>query len=382
MSLAAVPLRVMLLITGLARGGAEAQAAGLALELRRRGCEVSVVSMLPPVAFVEELKRGGVDVHSLGMRPGKPGPRGLWRFVKLLRDVRPTVLHAHLFHANLLARLTRLICPVPVLLSTIHSLAESGRNATGVSARDWLYRCTDWLSDRTVSVSEAVSARHLESRAVSPRASVVIPNGVRLETLVVPAETRARVRRELEIHDEFAWLTAGRLMWKKDHATMLQAMARQPEGILFIAGEGPLEKELRAQAETLGARVRFLGLREDIPDLMSACDGFVMSSVVEGLPMALIEAAMAGLPAVATDAGGVREVIRDGETGFVVPARDAEVLGEAMRRLAGMPAEARGEMGSTARRNAIERFSLSEAATRSEALYRTCLREAERQLLP
>ena len=210
----------------------------------------------------------------------------------------------------------------------------------------------------------------------------MIPNGVRLETLVVPAETRARVRRELEIHDEFAWLTAGRLMWKKDHATMLQAMARQPAGILFIAGEGPLEKELRAQAETLGARVRFLGLREDIPDLMSACDGFVMSSVVEGLPMALIEAAMAGLPAVATDAGGVREVIRDGETGFVVPARDAEVLGEAMRRLAGMPAEARGEMGSTARRNAIERFSLSEAATRSEALYRTCLREAERQLLP
>ncbi|MCC6264008.1 MAG: glycosyltransferase [Bryobacterales bacterium] len=382
MSATAEPLRVMMLITGLARGGAEAQLAGLALELRGRGCEVSVVSMLPPVAFAEELRSGGVDVHSLGMKPGKPGPRGLWRFVMLLREARPHVLHAHLFHANLLARLTRLLCPVPVLLSTIHSLAESGRDSSKVRLRDGLYRCTDWLSDRTVSVSEAVSARHLESRAVTPRSALVIPNGVAPEPFANGEETRARVRRELELGDEFAWLAAGRLMWKKDHATMLSAMAQQPAGILLIAGEGPLEKELRKQAEALEARVRFLGLREDIPYLMSACDGFVMSSVVEGLPMALIEAAMAGLPAVATDAGGVREVIRDGETGFVVPARDAAALGEAMRRLAGMPAEARGEMGEAARRNAVERFSLSETAARWEALYRECLREAENELLP
>ena len=97
------------------------------------------------------------------------------------------------------------------------------------------------------------------------------------------------------------------------------ARAGGAAGNLVIAGKGPDEEALGAQAESLGVRVRFLGLREDIPDLMNACDGFVMSSVVEGLPMVLIEAAMAGLPAVTTNAGGTRDVVRDGETGFVVP---------------------------------------------------------------
>lgn len=378
----AEPLRVMLLVTGLDRGGAETQVVQLALELRRRGWEVQVVSMLPPAAFEEELARGGVELHSLGMRPGKPGPRGLWHLLRLLGAWKPHVVHAHLFHANLLARLARLICPVPVLISTLHSLAESGRDSSGTGLRDGLYRFTDWLSDRTVSVSEAVAERHIASRAVSRSRSSVIPNGAQPELFVKSPQARARARAALGLQEEFAWLAAGRLMWKKDYATMLLAMARQPTGTLLIAGKGPDERELRAQAESLRARVRFLGLREDVPDLMNACDGFVMSSVVEGLPMVLIEAAMAGLPAVTTDAGGAREVVRDGETGFVVPARDATALGEAMQRLAAMPLEDRQRMGDAARRIALRRFSISKVAAQWEGLYRECLGEAERRLLP
>ncbi|MCL4782713.1 MAG: glycosyltransferase [Bryobacterales bacterium] len=382
MNAVAEPLRVMLLVTGLERGGAETQVVQLALELRGRGCEVCVVSMLEPVAFAGELAGGGVPLHSLRMRPGKPGLRGLWRFLHLLQTTKPEVVHAHLFHANLLARLARLISPVPVLISTLHSLAESGRSSRDVRLRDWLYRLTDWLSDRTVSVSEAVEARHVECRAVSPRRSRVIPNGVRAELFVKTPEMRARVRAELGLQDEFVWLAAGRLMWKKDYATMLLAMAGGVAGTLLIAGKGPDEEALRAQAESLGVRVRFLGLREDIPDLMNACDGFVMSSVVEGLPMVLIEAAMAGLPAVTTNAGGTRDVVRDGETGFVVPVRDAAALRAAMQRLAAMPAEERRRMGEAARCAARERFSISKVASQWEDLYRGCLGEAASRLLP
>ena len=378
----AEPLRVMLLVTGLDRGGAEMQVARLALELRRRGCEVQVVSMLPPAAFVEELERGGVELHSLGMRPGKPEPCGLWRFLKLLEASKPHVVHAHLFHANLLARLARLICPMPVLISTLHSLAESGRDSSRVGLRDGLYRFTDWLSDRTVSVSEAVAERHIASRAVSAGRSSVIPNGAQPDLFMRSPEARSRTRAAMGLQEEFAWLAVGRLMWKKDYATMLLAMARQPSGTLLIAGRGPDERELRAQAESLKARVRFLGLREDVPDLMNACDGFAMSSVVEGLPMVLIEAAMAGLPAVTTDAGGTREVVADGETGFVVPARNAEALSEAMQRLAAMPLEDRQRMGDAARRIALRRFSISKVAAQWDGLYRECLGEAERRLLP
>ena len=214
MNAVAEPLRVMLLVTGLERGGAETQVVQLALELRGRGCEVCVVSMLEPAAFAGELAAGGVPLHSLRMRPGKPGLRGLWRFLHLLQTTKPEVVHAHLFHANLLARLARLISPVPVRISTLHSLAESGRSSSDVRLRDWLYRLTDWLSDRTVSVSEAVEARHVECRAVSPRRSRVIPNGVRAELFVKTPEMRARLRAELGLQDEFVWLAAGRLMWK------------------------------------------------------------------------------------------------------------------------------------------------------------------------
>ena len=382
MNAVAEPLRVMLLVTGLERGGAETQVVQLALELRRRGCEVCVVSMLEPGAFIEELASGGVPLHSLGMQSGRPGLRGLWRFLLLLRTAKPLIVHAHLFHANLLARLVRLICPLPVLISTLHSLAESGRSSSGVRLRDWLYRLTDWLSDRTVSVSDAVATRHIASRAVSPRKSGVIPNGIPPEAFGKAPEMRARARAGLGLQDEFVWLAAGRLMWKKDYATMLLAMAGGATGTLLIAGKGPDEEALRAQAESLGAQVRFLGLREDIPDLMNACDGFVMSSVVEGLPMVLIEAAMASLPAVTTDAGGAPEVVRHGESGFVVRTRDAAALGEAMRRLAAMSAADRQRMGDAARRIALDRFSISNVAAQWESLYRECLGEAERRLLP
>ena len=122
-------------------------------------------------------------------------------------------------------------------------------------------------------------------------------------------------------------------MWKKDYATLLRAFAKQRGAVLLIAGEGPQEAGLRALARELAVDARFLGRVDDMPALMNAADALVLSSVVEGLPMALLEAAASGLPAVATDAGGVREAILDGHTGFITPPRDPAALAEAMSRL-------------------------------------------------
>ena len=119
-------------------------------------------------------------------------------------------------------------------------------------------------------------------------------------------------------------------MWKKDYPTMLRAFAAQRQGVLLIAGEGPEEAALRALARELEANVRFLGLRADVPELMNAANGFLLSSVVEGLPMALLEAASSALPCVATDAGGVGEIVLDGQTGYLVPPGDPAAFGAAM----------------------------------------------------
>ena len=366
--------RIAMLTTGLAPGGAEAQVFRLSLELQRRGWELAVVSLLPPVACVDALEDAGVAVLSLGMRPGAPDPRGLLRLASALKRLRPGVLHSHMFHANLLARVARLLCPVPVVVSTLHSAAESpSSGSSGTRRRDWLYRLTDPLADAVVAVSRAAADRHVSCGAVRSAKLRVIPNGVDTTAFRPDLERRARVRRELGLQSEFVWLATGRLMWKKDYPTLLRAFASLPNATLLIAGAGPQEAELKRMAAELGANARFLGRVDDMPALMNAADALALSSVVEGLPMALLEAASSGLPAVATDAGGVREVLGEGEAGFVVPPGDPAALAAAIERLAALPADQRAHMSASARAIALARFDLSVVVAQWEAAYRELL---------
>ena len=361
---------VVLLTTNLARGGAEAQVALLAQSLQRRGWGVVVVSLLDPTAFQMELTAAGIPVHSLRMKPGRPNPLAVARLAAIIRQIRPRVLHSHMFHANLMARLMRLVFPIPVVISTLHSTAESSRHSTGTRWRDWAYRATDALADTTVAVSQAVAERHAAARAV-PRARLrVIPNAVDAEQFRPDAVRGRPLREELGAGSDFVWLAAGRLMWKKDYPTMLRAAASLPTGTLWIAGAGPLEAELTALARELGARARFLGARDDLASLMNAADGLVLSSVVEGLPMVLLEAAASGLPCVTTDAGGARDAVLDGETGFVTTPGEPQALAAAMRRLMDLPTPARQGMGEAARQLALARFDLGQITSQWERLYR------------
>lgn len=360
---------IVLLTTSMARGGAETQVALLAVELSRRGWPVHVVSMIEPSAFQAELSDGGVALHSLGMQPGRADLMGAARLGSILRKVRPLALHSHLFHANLMGRLARLAFPLPRVISTIHSLAESSRETSDTLWRDRLYRMTDPLADCTVAVCQAAADRHAKARAVSPKKLRVIPNGVDTNKFRPDESQRAVKRVEMGVTEEFVWLAAGRLMWKKDYPTLLRAAARQPGCQLWIAGSGPLEAELRRMADVLGVYARFLGEREDLPDLMRAADGYVLSSVVEGLPMVLLEAASSGVPLASTDVGGACEVVRESETGFLAPCGDDEALARAMAKVSGMAPEARRRMGMAARALAVERFGMEAVTTKWEALY-------------
>jgi glycosyltransferase involved in cell wall biosynthesis len=361
---------VVLVTTGLALGGAETQVALLALSLSRRGWPVSVVSLLDPCAFQAELAAAGVQLHSLGMHAGRANPLALSRLAVILRELRPRVLHSHVFHANLLARLMRLAFPAPLVISTLHSMAESSRHSTGTRLRDWLYRATDPLADATVAVCHAIAERHAASGTVRRGKLRVIPNGVDTERFRPDPARRASRRRELGVGDEFVWLAAGRLMWKKDYPTMLRAAARLRAGVLFIAGAGPLEPELAALTRDLRVRAHFLGPREDVPALMNAADGLVLSSLVEGLPMVLLEAAASGLPCVTTDVGGARDAVVDGQTGFLAHRGNPAALTAAMARLAALPGAARHEMGQAARNLARARFDIGSVTSQWEQLYR------------
>jgi glycosyltransferase involved in cell wall biosynthesis len=341
-------VKIVLLTTNIADGGAETQVRQLACRLRMRGFDTSVVSMRPPGASEAELEARGVPLYAPGVQ-GIPG---------ILRRIRPDIVHAHMFHANVAARLLRLILPFRVVISTIHSIAESSRKTDRIRGRDLAYRLTDSLADAVVAVSRATASRHVAARAVSPPHLRVIPNGVDT-ALFRPAAVRTP-------HPEFTWLAVGRLMWKKDYPTLLRAFGEIGRGALLIAGTGPDQESLRAIAPP---GVRFLGQQDDIAGLMRRVDGFVLSSKVEGLPLVLLEAAASGIPAVATDAGGVRET----SPAYLVPPGDANALGRAMRDLMALTPEARDELGRRAREHAVRTWDWEVVVERWIGLYRELL---------
>ncbi len=367
-------MRILFLSTSMGMGGADSQLLSAAQELRRRGHEIFIISMTPLGPMGLEARKVGLFTESLQMRRGIPDPRGLMRLARFVRSWRPDVVHSHMVHANLLARAVRFLAPVPALVSTIHNINEGGR------ARMAAYRLTNGLVDHMTIVSEAAANRFVEDRIVPQRLLRVIPNGVNIDHYRnVPPEIRESLRRLLGLTGSFVWLAVGRFETAKDYPNMLRAFARvrerRAEAHLLLVGRGSLQEETEALVRELGLAdsVRFLGVRSDIPEVMSAADGYVLSSAWEGMPMVLLEAAAAGLPTVATRVGGNHEVVRDGETGFLVPPSDDAALTEAMLKLMALPVSERRAMGDAGHHHVRSHYGLGRVAERWEELYREVL---------
>ena len=359
---------IAVLIPGLDRiGGAERQVILLARGLAERGWRVTVVALTGHGGkAAAELTASGVRFISLEMRKGLADPRGWLRFHRRLRLEKPHVVHAHLPHAAWFARWSRLGAPVPVLVDTFHT------SATGGIFRRCGYRFSRWLPDRVTCVSHAVADAWLAARTVSPHTLAVLPNGVDVDACQPDAALRATMRRRLGLDEEFLWLAAGRLEAVKDYPTLLRALAALPESArLVIAGAGPAESQLRLLVRELRleSRVSFLGFEPDLYRWMQAADGFVLSSLWEGLPIGLLEAAACALPAVATRVPGTCEVIVDGESGLLAKVRNPSALAAAMTAVMQLSAEDRQAMGSRARARVVERFSLAAVLDQWEALY-------------
>jgi glycosyltransferase involved in cell wall biosynthesis len=364
---------VALIIPGLDRiGGAERQVMLLACGLASRGWRVSVIALSGQGRTVAlDLATAGVSFLSLGMRKGLADPRGWIRIRNWMMRERPDVVHAHLPHAAWLSRWTRLAAPVRVLIDTLHS------SSTGTWGRHLGFRASDWLTDRVTAVSQAVADAHLAAHFTDPRKLAILQNGVELENSSPDPALRVRIRRELGItasgiESALLWLAAGRLEPVKDYPTLLRAFAAAPgKAHLVIAGDGSLAIDLHQLTATLGlqSRVHFLGFCPDLRPWMHSADAFVLSSLWEGLPLALLEAAAAGLPCVATDVPGTRELVHRGQTGFLALPGSAIALQSAMTRMMSLQPAERSAMGQQARKLIEQNFSLKSVLDRWEATY-------------
>jgi glycosyltransferase involved in cell wall biosynthesis len=265
-----------------------------------------------------------------------------------------------------MARISRLFAPVRVVLDTVHTPYMGG------FTQQCMDRVTCGIPDCVTAVSQAVADACVAAGVMNAERVIVVPNAVDVQKMRPDAEERARVRHGLGLNGEFLWLSAARLEPVKDYPKLFQALAKlPPQAHLAIAGNGKQEAELHRLATSLGltARIRFLGFQAEIRPWMQAADGFVLSSLWEGLPVSVLEAGACGLPSVATDTAGSRSILVEGWSGFLATPESPDALRAAMARLMSLTPEGRRAMGLDARKRATKEFSLDAVLDRWEALY-------------
>lgn len=368
-------VRVAHLIHGLEPGGAEALLVGLAGAAPGAGLEIAVMPLVRTIddRYARALRDLGVPVLGLDL-PTRWDPRAFGAAARRLRGWRPDILHTHLKHADLVGAVAARLTGVPQV-STLHVI-EDGRTPVLRAKRRLAAAARLSTARATLTVSDAQRRWYLGAfPSADPRRVITVRNGVPdPDARRDPVAARARVRAELGCTDtdvlvvQIAVARPG-----KGHATLLDAMRLlrdAPERgrvMLAVAGDGPLRAGLAAGAADLGDRVRFLGHRDDVPDLLAAADIVAHPSAFEALPTALIEALAAGRPVVATEVGGIPEVVTP-DTGVYVPVADPPALAAAIGDLAADPAR-RAALGAAARRRFTAHFAAAPWARRLSDLY-------------
>lgn len=366
-------MRIAYVLTTLAVGGTEKQVLAIAGRMAARGHAVALVVLKArePDQLRTELEVVHLDI---GKRVGS-AIGGLRRGLSFLASFRPDVVHSHNFHGNMFARWIQVFRRDAKLISTIHNVYEGGR------LRMLAYRMSDWVVDRNTAVSAAVAMRYIALKAVPKAKCTVLSNGIDVAEFAPDVGRRYTTRTQMAAGDDFVWLTVGRGTAAKDLKNLLQAygdLCRNQEHMqIWIAGGTPSRKDASleysgvAMPSCARETVRPLGLRGDVPALLDAADGFVLSSVWEGMPLALGEAMAMEKQVVSTDVGGVRELV--GDAGVLVPAKDPGALAGAMREVMRRSAEDRAAMGRAARERIEAHFTIDAKADEWETLYRSVI---------
>jgi len=299
-------------------------------------------------------------------------------FVAIRREIRgfrPDIVHTHTAKAGVLGRLAAVTCRVPARVHTFHGHLIHGYFGRAMSrALMFVEQVLAHGTTALVAVGEQVRDDLLALRIGRPEQYTVIPPGVAPAVAHDNESARGRLGLPLEVP---IVLFIGRLTSIKRPDRLVEAMClvleRRPDAVLAVAGEGDLFEEAQERAKPLGSSVRFLGWQTDIGVLYAAADCVVLTSDSEGMPVTLIEAAMAGVPGIATDVGSASEVVLDGVTGLVV-APDAVAVADGIVRL--LNDELRGQMGAVAKARAEIEFSTNRLIGNHEALYEHLLTDS------
>jgi glycosyltransferase involved in cell wall biosynthesis len=397
------PIHVLHVITRMVRGGAQENTLASVVGISSRGWQSTLATgpALGPEGSLEpECVAAGVRllcVPELVREVSLPRDlRALRRLTSLFRRERPQVVHTHTSKAGILGRIAARRARVPVVVHTSHGHvfhSYHGRFQTRLFVR--AERACAGMADRLIALTETELREHLEVGVGRPEQWRTVHSGIDFSPLQVCPRLRDAVRAELGLpRDAVVLGSVGRLVPIKGQRYLIDALARlapaYPHLHLLLVGDGPCRSELVAQAKChrlkvvespdTGARpgearmaaIHLLGLRHDVPRLLTAMDLFVLPSLNEGMGRVLVEAMAMELPCVASRVSGIPDVVDDGDTGVLVRPRDPNALAAAVAALLEHPERAR-EMGRRGRRKVVPEFSVERMVDKLEVLYRELL---------
>jgi asparagine synthase (glutamine-hydrolysing) len=375
--------KVLHVITGLGVGGAEVMLYNLVSRSPSDRCDHTVVSLMETGPIGRKIEQTGITVRSLGMRGGAVAPlhngRRLAKLAALVRREAPDVIQTWMYHANLLGgAAARLGGGVPVVWGVHHT--ESHPDGTKPLTRWTIRACafsSRWLPDRIVCCSQATHRVHVD-QGYPAETMLVIPNGFDTNSFKPDPEARRAVRQELEIPDRARVIGAvGRFHPQKDFQNLTRAAAilrtTFPDAYFVMCGNDLTEsnRDLARFIDEAGVdrrRWRLLGRRDDLHRVDASFDVLALSSAFgEALPMVLGEAMACGVPCVATDVGDSGLIV--GDTGLIVPPRDAPALAEALRAMLVLPDDDLRRRGLAARRWIEDHYGLPFVVDQYEKLY-------------
>ena len=362
MSYIPAKIKIVYIINSLALGGAERLLLDLSRLLNKEKFEISVCTVNGSGPLLPEFEKLNLKVK-IFQKKTKLGLGVLWHIFKYLQEIKPQIVHTHLFAGDTWGRIAAILARVPIIITTEHNLNLN---------ESWLKKkiklVLSWFTDNIIAVSRGVKDYSVEIEKINPKKIAIIYNGIDLKKFSF------RGYKPIELDKKINAVVIARLEEQKGHKYLLDAMPKicpkYPNFILNIIGIGSLMIDLKNQVERLGInnKVVFWEQQLEIEKILSQMDLFILPSVWEGLGIVILEAQAVGVPVLAAEVGGIKEIVINKQTGLLFPAKNSEAIFNSVDLLISNPEIAKNLI-TNAQKQVTERFSLEQMVNDYQNLY-------------
>lgn len=361
-------INVIHLVEELTIGGLEKTLTAIVLNLNKEKYNVSVWCLREGGFFADKLVKEGIDVKILHISTSR-NPLSIYKLYRLLKSRKFDIIHTHAYSAGTIGRVSAFLAGIPIIISHNHSIYDYYHK---------YYHFVEWflslITDRVICISEAVNRFANETQRINARKLITIHNGID-DVCTVTEKRCSDLKKELCIPINHSVIgTIAHLEEHKGVKYFLESasllLATRKDISFLLVGEGALKGELKKRCVDLKIEknVIFAGERSDISEILFSIDIFVLPSLREGLPLAILEAMACGKPVIATNVGGIPEIVKNGVNGILVSPRDPEALYRAMGKLLNNR-EMREEMGRNGKKMCSESFNFKTMLEKIENLY-------------